>query len=171
MCLNGSFVFSQIFTYSGTCIKCSNHFITFGDLITSSLTKYSGHNYGCTFLVPSRLTRLPMGSSLSDCSFYWLKLIANGHHEYHDEYCWPNTFSFAHNGLMSSNLQHSHCWVFVQLGTHTLQLIHGLCDNILSCFSFLKLILIWMYYVQLTYCPHKYMRDWIWNTHHPKLIS
>ena len=40
MCLNWSSIFSCMFTYSGTCINCPNHFIIFGGLITSSLTNY-----------------------------------------------------------------------------------------------------------------------------------
>ena len=119
-------------------------------LITSSLTKYLGLYYGCTLVVPSSLILLPIGSSLTGCMLFWLKLIANGHHEYHKEYNQPNTSSFANKGLLSSNLQWSLCQVNVHLRTLTLQLTHRLCDSKLNCF-FLILTLVWMYYVQMTY--------------------
>ena len=97
---------------------------------------------------------------------FWLLLfltilIVYGHHEYHKEYYWPNTFSFVHKGLLSSNLWHFLCWVYIQLGTLPFQLIHRLYDSKLNCFSLLKLILVWMYYVHLTCCPHRNTRDWI----------
>ena len=138
MCLNWSSVFSCTFTYSGACNHNLNCFIIFGGLITSSLAKYPGLDYGCIILVSSRLVLSPMDSSLLDCLLYWLKLIANGPHEYHKEYYWPNISSFAHKGLLSPNLQHFYCWECVQLGILPLQLMHGLNDGLLNCFSFLS---------------------------------
>ena len=51
----------------------------------------------------------------------------------------------------------------IEQGALPLQLIHGVHDNKLRCFSFSKLIMVWIYYAQLTYYPHKYMKDWIWE--------
>ena len=116
-------------------------------------------NYGPIFLVPLRLILLLMRSSLPDCSFilpnWLLMVIMNIIKNIADQILsfWPT------KGLLSWNLQHFLCWVYVHLGTLSLQLIHGLYDSKLNCFSFLILIMVWMYYEQLTYCPHKYMRD------------
>ena len=155
MYLNWSSVFSPAFAYSRACTNCLNHFVIFGGLITSSITEYSGLNHHPIFLVPSRLTLLPMGSSLPNFCVHWLKLIANGCHEYHKGYCWPSTLSCAHKGLLSLNFWHFLCGVYVQLKTLPLQLIYKLHGSKLKCFSFLKLTMVLMYHVQLMYCPHK----------------
>ena len=68
-----------------------------------------GLNCGHILLVPSRFILLPIGSSLLNCGLVYLKLIANGHHEYHKEYYWQNFSSFAHKGLLPSSLWHSLC--------------------------------------------------------------
>ena len=99
-----------------------------------------------------------------------VKLIADGHHEYHKEYYWPKNFSFANKGLLSLNLQHSLFWVYVCLGTLPLQMIHTLPDSKVSCFLFLEMILLWMYNAQLTCCLINIWSSRYWNTHHPKLI-
>ena len=63
------------------------------------------------------------------------------------------------------NLSHQICDIlfgrYMPLGTLSMQLIHVLPDSKLSCISFIKLILVWIYYVQLTYYLHKFMRDQI----------
>ena len=114
-------------------------------LNTSSLIKCWDLLYRHIILVPSRLILLSLESSLPGCIMFWLKLLSNQCHEYYKEYYWPNISSFAHKQLLSLILQHSLCWVCVQLGTHPMLLIHGLHYNKLSCFSFLELILVWMY--------------------------
>ena len=50
--------------------------------------------------------------------------------------------------------------LYVQPETLPLQLTHELGDSKLSCFSFLKLFLVWIYCRILKCCPHKCMRDW-----------
>ena len=130
-------------------------------IYTTILGKYWGFIYGHTDIVPSRLIHWPMWSSLPVCILSLLMLIANGCHKYHKGYCWPRISFYVHIELLSANLQHFPWLVYDQLGTHPLQFIHVLHDSKLSCFSFSRLILVWMYYEQLTYCPHKYMKDWI----------
>ena len=154
MCLNWSSVFSHVFTYSSAFTNHPNHFVISHSLITSSLTKYSCLNYGCIFLVLLTLILLPIGSSLHDCSLYLLDLIANGHHEYHKEYCWPNTFLFAHKKLSSLNLQHFLMGICPTRDYPTVTDI-WIAWKQTDLLFFLKtdsgLDVLW----QLPYCPHK----------------
>ena len=126
-------------------------------LLISSLGKKPEWNYGWIFLVCSRLILLSMVSCFPGCctTITW-SLVASGHKVYQRQCYRQSTFFFVHTGLLSLGLQHFQWRVYILIKS-------SLCDIKLSCFLFWVLTRVWLYCVPLTFCPHKYTRDPMWE--------